>query len=104
MQRVAIFHLGQTADHKQTWIFRTQELDLADPVQEFLTLLIRWLLVRVFRRHIVRLHDRHRLLPPFGRRSLTGLLERWSEVDSTTLPILPMTTHAVGIDKRGDYL
>src|SRR6185436_11596296 len=104
MQRVAILHLGQTPDHKGTWILRAEKLDLADPVQKLLTVLICWLLLRIFRRHVVGFHIGHRLLPPFAGRRFAGLLEGRSEVDSALLPILPVTTRAVGVNEWGDHL
>ena len=87
MQRVAILHLGQTTDHKRTRILRAEKLDLADPIQKLLTLLIRWLLVRVLWRHVVGFHDGKRLLPPMAGRSFAGVLEGGSEVDATLLSL-----------------
>src|SRR5579859_8017542 len=104
MQCVAILHLGQTTDHKRTRIFRAQKLDLADPVQKLVTLLSHWLLVRIFRRHFVGFHDGKRLLPPLAGSTFAGLLERWSEVNSTLLSILPVTARAVSVDEWSDHL
>src|SRR5204863_9103039 len=102
MERVAILHLGQTPDHKSARIFRAEKLDLADPVQKLLTLLIRGLLVRAIRRHLVGFHIGHRLLPPFAGRRFAGLLAGRSKVDSALLSILPVTTRAVGVNEWGD--
>src|SRR5437879_6441642 len=104
MQRVAILHLGQTTDHKRTRVLRAQKLDLADPVQKLLTLLIRWELIRAVRRHVVGFHLGQRLLPLFARRSFSGPLERRLEVDSALLFFLPVTARAVGVNEWGDNL
>src|SRR5436190_1275192 len=104
MKRVAILLLGQTTDHKQTRILRTEKLDLADPFQKLLTLLIRWLLVLVFRRHLVGFYHGNRLFPPFAGGSFAGLLECWSEVDSALLSILPVTARAVGFHEWRDHV
>src|SRR5688572_6702702 len=104
MQRVAILHLGQTPNHKRPWILRAEKLDLADPAQKFVPLLLRWLLVRFLRWHVMRFHDRNCLLPPFPGRSFAGVLKRRAEVDSTLLSILPVTARAVGVDEWGDHV
>src|SRR5436189_2244774 len=103
MERVAILDLGQPTDHEGTGIFRAEKLDLAEPLQKLLTLRIRWLLVLIVGRHVVRFHDAKRLLPAPAGRGFAGLLEGRAEVDSALLPILPVTTCAVGSDEWGDY-
>src|SRR5688572_5568144 len=104
MQRVAIFHLGQTTDHKRTRVLRAEKLDPGDPVQKFVTFLLRWLLLRVLRRHVMGFHGGYRLLPPFAGRSFAGVLEGRTEVDSALLSILPVTTRAVVVHEGRDHL
>src|SRR5438552_6215141 len=104
MQRVAILDLRQTTDYKQSRIFRAEKLDLADPLQKLLTLLIRWLLVGAIRRHVVGFHHGQCLLPPFAGRSFARFLERRPKVDSALLFILPVTTRAVVGDEWGDHV
>src|SRR6185295_11086303 len=95
MQRVAIFHLGQTPDHKRTGILRAEKL---------LALLIRWLFLRFFRRHFVRFHDSQRLFPPFAGGTFAGFLKGWRKVDSALLPVLPVTARAIGVHEWSDHL
>src|SRR5215471_18399982 len=104
MQRVAILHLGQTADHKGARVLRAEKLNLADPVQKLLTLLIRRLFFRAIRWHFVGFHHGKRLLPPLAGRIFAGLLERWPEVNSTLLSILPVTARAIGVDEWSNHL
>src|SRR5437899_928343 len=104
MQRVGILHPGQTSDHKRTRILRAQKFDFTDPVEKFLTLLIRGLLLRAIRRHVVSSHFGQRLPPPFTRRSFAGVLEGGCEVDSALLFLFPMTARAVSINEWGHDL
>src|SRR4051794_22635406 len=62
------------------------------------------MLFRVLRRHVMRLHHGERLLPPSAGRSLAGVLERRSEVDSGLLFLFPVTTRAVGVHEWANHL
>src|SRR5688500_15538181 len=104
MQRVAILHLVQTPDDKGTGILRAEKFDLADSLEKLRTLLIRGLLLRVLRRHVVGFHDGESLLPKFAGRSFSGALERRPEVDSALLSFLPMTARAVVLHEWSDHI
>lgn len=104
MQRVAIFHLGQTTDHKRTGILRTEKLDLGYPVQELLPFFLRRLLACVCRRHVMSLHAGERLLPPFAGGCVAGVLERRQEINATLPFLLPVTLRAVGRHEGRDAI
>jgi len=104
VQGVAILRLGQTADHEGTRILCAEKFDLGKPVQELLPLLIRGLLVRFLRRHVVGLHVGERLQPPFAGGGVAGVLECWLEVDSAFPFLASVTFHAIGRDEWGDAI
>ena len=103
-QGVAILHLGQAADHKRTGILRAEKFDLANPVEELLPLLLRRLPVRLFRRHVMGLHVRLRLLPVLAGGRAPGVLERGLVVEAPLRFLIPMTLRAVGVHEGGDPL
>ena len=102
MQGVSILDLGQTTDHKQTGILRTEKLDLANPALKLLALFLRWLLVLVLRRHFMRLHIGKRLPPKLTGYGVPGIFKCRLKVDRALAPPVPVTLNAVILNERSD--
>ena len=103
-QRIAIFHLGQPTDHKRPRVLRAEIFDRPHPVDEHLPLLILRLLVRVARRHVVRLHIGQCLLPFLGRGGNSRSHQRRCKVDASLHSMNSMTIRAVRLEEGGDAI
>src|SRR5207244_1208563 len=79
-------------------------LYLGHPVHEHLTLLVRRLLVRFVRRHVMGLHIRERLLPLFAEVGVTGVLERGLITDLAFLFLRAVAVRAIGGEEGGDFV
>ena len=104
VQRIAVLHLGEAANHEEPGILSTQVFDLVDPIQKRLTFGVGRLLFGVGRRHVVSLHVGGRLLPPFGDGRIARMAERRLKIDPSLLLVLPMAADAVGLDEGSDTL
>ena len=83
-------------------ILGAQTLHPRNPVDDRLAFLLARLLLRLFRRHVVRLDLRGRPLPQRSERRRSGVLQRVLEGHPTLLLFSAMAACAVGRDERGN--